>query len=40
MHFTHDFRSVYATVLEQWIGINSNPILDSKFDQFEGVFSR
>ena len=40
MHFTHDFRSVYATVLEQWIGINSNPILDSSFDQFDDVFIR
>jgi uncharacterized protein (DUF1501 family) len=27
-----DFRSVYATVLERWLGISSAPILGSQFD--------
>ncbi|MBV8171654.1 MAG: DUF1501 domain-containing protein [Candidatus Eremiobacteraeota bacterium] len=27
-----DFRSVYATVLEKWLGIGSTPILGSQFD--------
>jgi uncharacterized protein (DUF1501 family) len=27
-----DFRSVYATVLERWLGIGSSPILGSQFD--------
>lgn len=27
-----DFRSVYATVLERWLGIGSAPILGSQFD--------
>jgi uncharacterized protein (DUF1501 family) len=30
--FTTDFRSVYATVLEKWLGAPSSPILGSQFD--------
>jgi uncharacterized protein (DUF1501 family) len=29
---TWDFRSVYATVLEKWLGIGSDPVLGEKFD--------
>ena len=31
IRFTTDFRSVYAGVLEQWLGANSNAILGKKF---------
>jgi uncharacterized protein (DUF1501 family) len=31
LKFQVDFRSVYATVLESWMGINSQPILGSRF---------
>ncbi len=30
--FNVDFRSVYATLLEQWLEIDSQPILGAKFD--------
>ena len=39
LHFTHDFRSVYSTVLEQWLGLSASPIVNGTFDQFEGVFN-
>ena len=39
LYFNHDFRSVYSTVLEQWLGLNPDPIVNGHFDQFEGVFS-
>ena len=40
LYFNHDFRSIYATILEQWMGVNPDPIVNGHFDQFEGVFSR
>ena len=39
MHFSHDFRSIYSTVLEQWLGLNPVPIVNGAFDQFENVFN-
>ena len=39
MHFSHDFRSIYSTVLEQWLDLNPNPIVNGTFDQFENVFN-
>jgi uncharacterized protein (DUF1501 family) len=29
---TTDFRRVYATVMEQWMGANSLALLNGKFD--------
>jgi len=40
MHFKHDFRSIYSTVLDQWLGVNPSPIVNGTFDQFEGVFNK
>ena len=28
-----DFRSIYASILEQWLGINPTDVLGEKFDQ-------
>ena len=39
MHFSHDFRSIYSTVLEQWLGLNPVPIVNGAFDQFENVLN-
>ena len=39
LQFSHDFRSIYSTVLEQWLGLNPIPIVNGKFDQFESVFN-
>lgn len=34
---TVDFRSVYATVLENWLGANANPILNGAFPKLDFV---
>jgi uncharacterized protein (DUF1501 family) len=31
IHYETDFRSVYAKVLDQWLGVNSIPILNGDF---------
>ena len=31
----HDFRSLYATVLDQWLGVNPDPIVNGHFDQLD-----
>jgi hypothetical protein len=33
VHFEHDFRSVYATVLDQWLGADPSKILGSEFER-------
>lgn len=32
LKFTTDFRTVYAALLEQWLGVASEPVLGAKFD--------
>lgn len=36
---TTDFRSVYATVLERWFGLESEPILGAKHDTIPGCLA-
>ena len=33
LRFTTDFRSVYATVLERWLGRPSAPVLNGTFEK-------
>jgi len=33
MRHTIDFRSIYATILEQWIGVESQDIVRGKYEQ-------
>jgi uncharacterized protein (DUF1501 family) len=33
MRHTFDFRGVYATLLEQWLGLHSEPIVGGKYEQ-------
>lgn len=38
--FTTDFRRVYATMVENWLGVgNSQPVLTGKFESFEGMLA-
>jgi uncharacterized protein (DUF1501 family) len=34
LHFNNDFRCTYATLLEQWLGVESAPIVNGRFEQF------
>ena len=33
MKHTIDFRGVYATLIEQWMGLDSKPIVGGTFEQ-------
>jgi len=37
LHFNNDFRCTYATLLEQWLGLESAPIVNGQFEQFAWV---
>jgi uncharacterized protein (DUF1501 family) len=32
LSFTTDFRSVYATVIERWLGVPSTPLLGRQWE--------
>jgi uncharacterized protein (DUF1501 family) len=34
LHFNNDFRCTYATLLEQWLGMEPEPIVNGRFEQF------
>ncbi|MGE3539011.1 MAG: DUF1501 domain-containing protein [Candidatus Tectimicrobiota bacterium] len=34
LHYNNDFRSTYATLLEQWLGLEAAPIVNGQFEQF------
>jgi uncharacterized protein (DUF1501 family) len=34
LHFNHDFRCTYSTLLEQWLGLEPAPIVNGQFEQF------
>ena len=33
LSFTTDFRSVYSTLIERWLGVPSEALLGKKWDQ-------
>ena len=35
LHWNNDFRGTYATLLEKWMGLESQPILGGSFEQFD-----
>ena len=37
LKFGTDFRSVYATVLERWLGVRSDAILNGRFQTLDVV---
>jgi uncharacterized protein (DUF1501 family) len=34
LHFNNDFRCTYATLLEQWLGLEAAPLVNGQFEQF------
>ncbi|MDP7578323.1 MAG: DUF1501 domain-containing protein [SAR202 cluster bacterium] len=34
LHYNNDFRTTYATLLEQWLGLEAAPIVNGHFEQF------
>ena len=39
LHFSNDFRSSYATILEDWLGLDAVPIVHGNFEKFDFVKS-
>ena len=35
LRFNNDFRGTYATILDQWMGMDPHPILDGDYEQFD-----
>ncbi len=37
LQFNTDFRSVYSTILEKWMGLDAKPIVGGEFEQLAFV---
>ncbi len=37
LHFNNDFRSIYTTILENWMGLDAKPIVNGSFEKFDFV---
>jgi uncharacterized protein (DUF1501 family) len=37
LHFNNDFRGTYSSLLEQWMGLDSVPIVNGVFEQFDFI---
>ena len=35
MHFTNDFRSTYSTILDRWLGVEPEEIVNGRFEQLD-----
>ena len=40
LHFNNDFRSLYSSVLDQWMDMSPGPIVNGTFDQFERIIKK
>ncbi len=38
LQFNNDFRSVYSTIIEDWFGVQPEPIVNGRFEKFPGMF--
>ena len=39
LHYNNDFRSIYSTVLDDWFGIQPEPIVNGSFERYSGMIS-
>lgn len=39
LHFNNDFRGLYATLLEDWLGLDSKPIVNGSFEKLAFISS-
>ena len=37
LHFSNDFRSTYSTILDKWLGLDPDPIVNGRFEQFDFI---
>ena len=39
LHYNNDFRSIYSTILDDWYGIQPEPIVNGSFERYAGMIS-
>ena len=37
LHFNYDFRGLYSTVLDRWMGLDAKPVVNGSFEQMDFV---
>jgi len=37
LHFSNDFRSTYATLVDRWLGLDPVPITNGTYEQFDFI---
>ena len=37
LHFNNDFRGLYSTILEKWMGLDAKPIVNGTFEQLDFI---
>ncbi len=37
LQFNNDFRGLYATLLEDWLGLDSKPIVNGSFEKIDFI---
>ncbi|GIS82940.1 MAG: hypothetical protein CM1200mP15_15720 [Dehalococcoidia bacterium] len=37
LHFNNDFRGLYATILEDWFGLDAQPIVNGSFEKMDFI---
>ena len=37
LHFSYDFRGLYSTLLEKWMGLDAKPIVNGFFEQLDSI---
>ena len=37
LHFNNDFRGLYSTLLEQWMGLDPQPVVGGNFEQLDFI---
>jgi uncharacterized protein (DUF1501 family) len=38
LQFNNDFRSIYSTIIEDWFGVQPEPVVNGRFEKFPGMF--
>jgi uncharacterized protein (DUF1501 family) len=39
MAYNNDFRSTYSSILDDWLNVHPEPIVNGKFEKFEGILN-
>ena len=37
LHFNNDFRSIYTDLLEGWMGLDAQPLVNGQFEKFNFI---